>query len=60
MRQHRVTSKANTFRKAFLAGVKETKLHLMETFIRIGRGELSGYTAHEIVKNANINVPRGT
>ena len=46
--------------KAYLAGFQALKADLMEAFIRIGRGEMNGYTAHELVKNSRLNVPRAT
>lgn len=59
MRAFRKTNQARKLDKAYLAGFLALKADLMEVFIRIGRGELSGYTAHEMVKNSQY-VPRET
>ena len=59
-RGFRKTNLARKLDKAYLAGFQALKTDLMEVFIRIGRGELSGYTAHEMVKNSRANVPRDT
>lgn len=58
MRAHRAKMKTVTAQRAYMAGFNALKADLMEVFVRIGRGELNGYAAHEIVKNSKVNVPR--
>lgn len=60
MRDHRQRMKIVARNRAFMAGFSALKADLMEVFVRIGRGELNGYAAHEIVKNSKVNVPRET
>ena len=60
MRDFRKRILARKLEKAYLAGFQALKTDLMEAFIRIGRGEMNGYTAHELVKNSRLNVPRST
>jgi hypothetical protein len=60
MRGFRKTAKQRERTKAFLAGFKALKDDLAIAFRRIGEGQLSGYTALEIVKNSKPDVPRET
>ena len=59
MRGFRKSDLARKLDKAYLAGFQALKTDLMEAFSRIGRGEMNGYTAHELVKNSPY-VPRET
>ena len=60
MRDFRKSNLERKLSKAYLVGFEALKADLMEAFIRIGRGELNGYTAHEIVKNSRPKVSRAT
>lgn len=46
--------------QAYVKGFRKLQAELMSTFLRIGKGEMNGYTAHEIVKNSVPDVPRET
>jgi hypothetical protein len=59
-RTYRKTAAARNERKAFIAGWTALQTELVETFQVIGRGEMSGFTALEIVRNTSPKVPRGT
>jgi hypothetical protein len=60
MRGYRRTAKAREQRKAFLQGFHALRDDLLAMFRRIGEGEMSGYTAVEIVKTSTADVPRET
>lgn len=59
MRGYRVTAQRKKLEKAFKRGFEALQLDLVKQFQRIGKGEMNGYTAAEIVKNSQI-VARGT
>lgn len=60
MKGFRKTAKQRAYTKAFLLGFNTLKDDLTATFRRIGEGEMSGFTALEIVKNSKPIVARGT
>jgi hypothetical protein len=60
MRGYRKTHGERVRKTAFKAGVDELRKQLIRGFRLIGNGELSGWTAVEIVRNTKIDVPRGT
>jgi hypothetical protein len=60
MRGFRKTARQRDRTKAFHAGFKALKEDLTVAFRRIGEGQLSGYTALEIVKNSKPDVSRET
>ena len=60
MRGYRLTSKQRAHIKSFLQGYNALRDDLTATFKRIGEGEMTGYTALEIVKNSKPIVARGT
>jgi hypothetical protein len=60
MRQYRKDSKERERQKAFLSGFQALKSELTTAFLRIGKGELTGYTALEIVRNTEATVSRET
>jgi hypothetical protein len=45
---------------AYRRGFEALKADLTMVFLRIGKAEMNGYSAAEIVKNAKPEVPRGT
>jgi hypothetical protein len=45
---------------AFIAGFRSLQAFLARTFQGIGKGEMNGYTALEVVKNAKPHVTRET
>jgi hypothetical protein len=59
MRDYRVTSTRKKLDRVYKCGFEALRFDLMKTFQRIGKGEMNGYTAAEIVKNTTM-VPRGT
>lgn len=60
MRKYRKDARAKDLQKAYRAGFQALKTELTAMFMRIGKGELTGYTALEIVRNSSPDVPRGT
>lgn len=60
MREYRKTAKARERQRAFLRGFNALKDDLITAFRRIGEGEMSGFTALEIVKNSKPIVARET
>jgi hypothetical protein len=60
MKQYRKRRDQKIRAKAFLDGFRALQADLMETFQRMGKGETSGFTALEIVKNSQPEVPRET
>jgi hypothetical protein len=59
MRSWRKTAERKKLEKAYNRGFEALRADLMKSFQRIGKGEMNGYTAAEIVKNSQI-VARGT
>lgn len=60
MRDYRKESRERERKKAFVAGFQALRVNLMGQFKRIGKGEMNGFTAFEIVRNTEPDVPRGT
>jgi len=60
MRGFRVKRERSKLRTAFLAGFEALRAELISAFTKIGKGEMNGYTAREIVKNSVADVPRDT
>ena len=60
MRGYRKTSKQQAHMKAFRQGFHALRDDLIATFKRIGEGEMSGWTALQIVKNSKPIVARET
>jgi hypothetical protein len=60
MRGWRRTAGQKKLAKAYRRGFEALRQDLLGAFRRIGKGEMNGYTALEIVKNAKIDVRRET
>jgi hypothetical protein len=60
MRGYRKTSGRKKLEKAFRRGFQALQADLLGVFQRIGKAEMNGYTAAEIVKNAKPEVSRET
>lgn len=60
MRDFRKRSQRKKLERAFLAGYNALRNELEVLFRKIGKGEMNGYTACEVVKNAKPEVPRET
>lgn len=58
-RSNRVKRTQARVAAAYLAGFAGLKAQLTQTFARIGRGEMTGYTALEVVRNSKPDVSRG-
>jgi len=57
---NRALRRERELKTAFCRGFEALKADLTTVFLRIGRAEMNGYSAAEIVKNAKPEVPRGT
>jgi hypothetical protein len=57
---HRKAREARQLEQHYTRGFEALRQDLMAVFQRIGKAELNGYTALEIVKNAKLDVPRAT
>jgi hypothetical protein len=60
MRWYRKTAQRRVLEKAYRRGLEALRADLLQHFQRIGKGEMTGYTAAEIVKNSAAIVARGT
>lgn len=60
MKAYRVRREKKVRDTAFVAGFRALQASLAKTFQGIGKGEMNGYTALEVVKNAKPDVARET
>lgn len=60
MKAYRVRRDEKLRDTAFIAGFRALQAHLSRAFQGIGKGEMNGYTALEVVKNAKPDVARET
>ncbi len=60
MRSYMPNRRKNIEQRAFSQGAESLRETLKEIFRSIGKADLSGYTAVEIVNNCAVKVPRGT
>lgn len=60
MRSYMPNRRKTIEQRAYYQGAESLRDSLKEIFKSIGKADLSGYTAVEIVNNCAVRVPRGT